>query len=122
MHHARNALASLSAKTTWPRTGCRLDQQQALHAGVSLAPDDDVVVHGDAQPLARLDDLLRHLDVGARRRRIAGGMIVQLPLDVSYLVEIYRKNPYTREREGRLLGAVLDAPPSLTTLTHRRSC
>ena len=53
-----------------------LDQQQALHAGVSLAPDDDVVVHGDAQPFARLDDLFRHLDVRARRRRIARRMVV----------------------------------------------
>ena len=41
------------------------DQQQALHAGISLPPDDDVVVHRDAQPLARVDDLLRHFDVGS---------------------------------------------------------
>lgn len=42
-----------------------LNQQQALHAGISLAPDDDVVVHGNTQPLAGFDDFLRHLDVGA---------------------------------------------------------
>lgn len=48
-----------------------LDQQQALHAGVSLTPDDDVVVHADAQPFARFDDLFRHLDIGARWRRVA---------------------------------------------------
>jgi len=39
--------------------------------------DDDVVVHRDAEPLCDIDDRLRHLDVGARRRRVAGGMIVQ---------------------------------------------
>jgi hypothetical protein len=36
-----------------------------------------VVVHRDAEPLCDIDDRLRHLDVGARRRRVAGGMIVQ---------------------------------------------
>ena len=46
---------------------------------MAFAPDDDVVMHGDAQPLGRVDDFLRHLDVGARRRRIAWRMIVIKP-------------------------------------------
>ena len=37
---------------------------------------DDVVMHRDAQGLGDLDDRLRHLDVGAGRRRVAGGVIV----------------------------------------------
>ena len=38
--------------------------------------DDDVVVHGNAERLRHGDDLLRHLDISARGRRIAGRMIV----------------------------------------------
>jgi len=38
--------------------------------------DDDVVVHGDAERGGDVDDRFRHLDVGLRRRRIAGGMVV----------------------------------------------
>ncbi len=41
--------------------------------------DDDVVVHGNAERAGDLDDRLRHLDVGAGRRGIAGGMVVQDP-------------------------------------------
>lgn len=64
-----------------------LNQQQALHAGVSFTPDDDVVVHADAQPFARFDDLFRHLDIGARWGRIARRVVVQLPCVTHYLVE-----------------------------------
>ena len=39
--------------------------------------DDDVVVHGNAERTRHVDDRLRHLDVGARRRRIARGMVVE---------------------------------------------
>src|SRR6266545_3944951 len=42
----------------------------------SFLSDDDVVVHGNPERLGHVDDRLRHLDVGARRRRIAGGMVV----------------------------------------------
>jgi hypothetical protein len=38
-----------------------------------------VVVHGDAERPGHVDDGLGHLDVGARGRRIAGGMIVHQP-------------------------------------------
>lgn len=43
---------------------------------MAVAADDDVVVHGDAERPCRVDDHLRHVDVGARRGRIAGGMVV----------------------------------------------
>ena len=39
--------------------------------------DDDVVVHGNAERLRRRNDLLRHLNIGARRRRIPGWMVVK---------------------------------------------
>lgn len=38
--------------------------------------DDDVVVHGNPQRLGDVDDGLRHLDVGLRRRGIAAWVIV----------------------------------------------
>ena len=44
---------------------------------MAVLADDDVVVHGNAERLRHRDNLLRHLDIGARRRRIAGRMIVQ---------------------------------------------
>jgi hypothetical protein len=42
-----------------------------------LLADDNVVVHGNAERLRHVDDLLGHLDIGARRRRVAGGVVVQ---------------------------------------------
>ena len=57
-----------------PREGHRMrsrDQQQALHAGIRRLADDDVVVDGNAERLGRVDDQPGHLDVGARRCRVA---------------------------------------------------
>jgi hypothetical protein len=39
--------------------------------------DDDVIVHGDAERSGDIDDRFCHPDIRLRRRRIAGGMIVQ---------------------------------------------
>ena len=61
---------------TRARANARLDQHEPAEAGVALLADDDVVVHHDAERLRGSDDLLGHLDVGARRRRIARGVIV----------------------------------------------
>jgi len=44
---------------------------------VSLPADDDVIVHGDAERASQGNDFLGHLNVGMRRRRIAGRVIVQ---------------------------------------------
>jgi len=44
---------------------------------VSLPADDNVIVHGDAEWTRYGNDFLGHLDVGVRRRRVAGGVIVQ---------------------------------------------
>jgi hypothetical protein len=41
--------------------------------------DDDVVVHGNTERGGDVDDRLGHLDVGLRRRRIAGRVVVQQP-------------------------------------------
>ena len=49
--------------------------------------DDDVVVHGNAERGGDVDDRLRHLDIGLRRRRIAGGMVVQDALETTYRIE-----------------------------------
>ena len=43
---------------------------------MAILADDDVVVHRNAERSRHRDDLLRHLDVGMRRRRIAGWVIV----------------------------------------------
>jgi len=53
-----------------------LDQPQPLEAGVAVLADDDVIVDRNAERLCHRDDLLRHLDVGMRRCRVAGWMIV----------------------------------------------
>jgi hypothetical protein len=54
-----------------------LDRPQALEARVPVLAHDNVVMHGNAQRIGDGDDLLRHLDVGAGRRRIARGVVVQ---------------------------------------------
>ena len=50
---------------------------------MALLADDDVVMHHDAEILRRRDDLLGHLDIGAGRRRVAGGVIVQSTIAVA---------------------------------------
>jgi hypothetical protein len=44
---------------------------------VAILADDDVIVHGNAERAGDGDDLLGHLDVGLRRRRIARGVVMQ---------------------------------------------
>src|SRR4030088_74023 len=53
-----------------------LDQLHPLQARVPVLADDDVVVHRDAEGLGDVDDLLGHLHVGARGRRVARGVVV----------------------------------------------
>jgi hypothetical protein len=45
---------------------------------VAFAADHDVVVDGDAERARGVDDGLRHLDVGARRCRVARGVVMDL--------------------------------------------
>ena len=37
---------------------------------------NDVIVHGDAEIFRGFDDLFGHLDIGLRRRGVAGGVVV----------------------------------------------
>jgi len=53
-----------------------LDQPQTLEAYMTIPAHNDVVVHRNAERLRHLDDLLRRIDVGARRRGIARRMVV----------------------------------------------
>ena len=53
------------------------NQLQRLQARVAVLADDEVVVHRDAKRACDLHDRLRHLDVGARRCRVATRVIVQ---------------------------------------------
>ena len=43
---------------------------------MAVLADDDVVVDGNAEGASDFDNRLRHLDVRARGRGIAGGMVV----------------------------------------------
>ena len=50
---------------------------QRLQARMPVLSDDEMVVHRDTEGARDLHNRLRHLDVGARGGRIAGGMVVQ---------------------------------------------
>src|SRR5258705_13519353 len=58
------------------RTGSPSDQPHPLQTRMPVLADDDVVVHGNAERGGDIDDRLRHLDIGLRRRRVAGGTVV----------------------------------------------
>jgi hypothetical protein len=49
--------------------------------------DDDVVVHGNAERTGDIDDRAGHLDIGLRRRRIAGGVVVHDAATFDYCIE-----------------------------------
>src|SRR3954471_15492466 len=53
-----------------------LNQLERTEARMAIAADDDVVVDGDAELLACLDDPAGHVDIGHRRSRIAGRVVV----------------------------------------------
>jgi hypothetical protein len=63
-------------------------QLQPLQTRVPVLADDDVVVHGNAERLCDLDNRLGHVDVGLRRRRIAGGVVVHETNTASMLLNI----------------------------------
>lgn len=53
-----------------------LEQPLGPQADMPLRADDDMVVHADAQPLARLYDLARHVDVLTARFGRSAGVVV----------------------------------------------
>lgn len=65
----------------WGQPGHRREcskQTQRLEAGDPVAADDQMVVDGDAQGAAGLDDLAGDLDVRGRRGGVAGRVVVHL--------------------------------------------
>jgi hypothetical protein len=76
-HSAEPVIGPRFARTRWLRAGYELHQLHGFQTGMPVLADDEMVVHGDAERARDVDDRLGHLDVGARGRRIAGGMIVQ---------------------------------------------
>ena len=60
----------------WPRKPTPLDQLQPLETRMSFFSDDDVVVYRDPQGLCDFHNDPRHFNIGARRRRVTSGMIV----------------------------------------------
>ena len=76
----RRGMVSKSMQRTTPRDACgrmtASDLLQPLQTRMPVLADDDVVVHGNAERGGDLDDRLGHVDIGLRRRRIAGGVVV----------------------------------------------
>src|SRR3954471_13266543 len=74
-------MASKSMQRTTPRDACgrmtASDQLQPLQTRMPVLADDDVIVHGNAERGGDLDDRLGDVDIGLRRRRVAGGVVVQ---------------------------------------------
>ena len=52
-----------------------------------VAADDQVVVEDDAERLGGVGDRPGHVDVGPRRRGVAGGMVVDQAIVTPYLAE-----------------------------------
>ncbi len=68
---------------------------------MSAFADDDVVVHGNAERGGDVDDRLGHLDVGLRRRRVAGGVVVQDALEATYRIEKLTRTSSANSDRGR---------------------
>lgn len=56
-----------------------LYEAKRLEGRMSFTPNDNMVVNGYSQRGRRCDDLFRHIDVGARRRGVAGRVVVHQP-------------------------------------------
>ncbi len=55
------------------------DQLQPLETDIAILADDDVVMHRDAERFGGADDHLCHVDIRARRGRVAGRVVVERP-------------------------------------------
>jgi hypothetical protein len=96
------------------------NQLQSLQARVPILADDDVIVHGDAERSGDRDDLLGHLDVGLRRRRVAGRMVVHL---MSGRFIYLRRLSFSMRfaRQGTRIGDGIRLHSGLISLGHDRS-
>jgi len=75
-----NLAGAVAPLPLWPRKPTPLNQLQPLETRMSFFSDDDVVVYSDPQGLCDFHNDPRHFNIGARRRRVTSGMIVQTPL------------------------------------------
>ena len=78
-----------------------LHQPHPLQTRMPVLADDDVVMHGDAERGGDIDDRFRHLDVGLRRRRVAGGVVVQDALEATYRIEKLTRTSSANSDRGR---------------------
>jgi hypothetical protein len=82
-------------------------QPQPLQTRMPVLADDDVIVHRDAERRCDVDDRRGHLNIGLRRCRIAGGMIVQDALETTYRIERLTRTSRANSDRGRQQGAVI---------------
>jgi len=73
---------------------------------MAILADDNMVVNGDAQRAGRVDDGLRHVDIGARGSGVAGGMIMDHPTLYAYPIDFVYKYVWEFTLQCRLLGAM----------------
>jgi hypothetical protein len=64
------------------------EQLHGLEAGVAGVAHDQMVVDEDAERLGGLRNCPRHLDIGARRRGVARGVVVDQAIVTAYLADI----------------------------------
>ena len=77
---------------------------------MAVLADDDVIVHRNSERARNRHDRFRHLDIGGRRRRIAGRMIVHQSSMSAYRIEPTNIFVEVRIRWGMGLGSVVDDP------------
>ena len=65
--------------------------------------DDDGIVHGDAERACDVEDCLGHLDIGLRRRRIAAGVVMDEPTELTILLN-RRCFLHSVQLQGSLIG------------------
>jgi hypothetical protein len=78
-----------------------LNQLHPLQTRMPVLADDDVVVHGNAERGGDIDDRLGHMDIGLRRRRVAGGMVVHDALETTYRIEKLTRTSSANSDRGR---------------------
>ena len=72
-----NALLASGTAAQQPLSSPRSNYANRFHAQMPVPSQYDVIVDDDAKLRRNVDDLLRHVHIGLRRRGIAGRMIVR---------------------------------------------
>jgi hypothetical protein len=86
-----------------------------------LLADDNVVVHGNAERLRHLDDLLGHLDVGAgRRHRVMAADSSSVGRPAPVMAANMSENKFLTHQSGNLNGLVVHNHPSGDPTVARR--